>query len=107
MRGRFQKSTTLLWSIPVFVGTLVEILLLTSFIDVSMLNQHHELFFVIAPFSVIAPIGGWWAVYQCLRYEDKPAKFILVVVILPLGFTWYYFERYRLRRTNTVRQSAR
>jgi len=42
-------------------------------------------------------IGGFWALYQAIRYEIRPLRFILIAFV-PLSFVWYYYERYSKRR---------
>jgi hypothetical protein len=42
-------------------------------------------------------IGWWWMLYQAIRYEIHPVRFILIA-FLPFSFFWYYFERYAKRR---------
>ena len=48
-------------------------------------------------YGLIAPIGGLWAIYQSIRYEKHPWKCVAIVVLVPFGFLWYYFEKYRMR----------
>lgn len=86
---------SLYWLVPVVLGGILEItFFVVPFVPREMTNQHKEILWVLVPFCFIAPIGGWWAVYQCVRYEERPAKYILLVMIIPLGFIWYYFERH-------------
>jgi hypothetical protein len=42
-------------------------------------------------------IGLLWAIYQAVRYEIYPLRFILIA-FLPFSFVWYYYERYANRR---------
>ena len=35
--------------------------------------------------------------YQCVRYEKKPFP-LLLLVLIPYSFLWYYFERVRKRK---------
>ena len=82
----------------VFYGLAALIVLLVS--DVEALRAHHFLLAkLIAPACIVAPIGGWWAVYQCIRYERRPWRYIALVLFIPLGFVWYYFERYKKRES--------
>ena len=60
-------------------------------------TQHFTVALLVTPACILAPIGGWWAVYQCIRYERKPLRYIALVVFIPFGFVWYYFERYKTR----------
>jgi hypothetical protein len=42
------------------------------------------------------PIGAFWMLYHCFRYEARPLPFVFIACI-PYGFAWYYFERVRGR----------
>ena len=48
-------------------------------------------------FGVAASIGGFWMLYQAIRYEVRPLRFVIVAMTLPLSFIWYYVERYAKR----------
>jgi hypothetical protein len=48
-------------------------------------------------YAFIAPVGGFWAIYQSIRYEEHPWKCMAIVVLVPFGFVWYYFEKHRKR----------
>jgi len=91
-------SRSLYWLIPVAFGLMMEIVFFVPFVSAEFLNHHRSLLILIVPFCLVAPLGGWWAVYQCIRHEDHPLRYIVIVVLVPLGFSWYYFERYRLRQ---------
>jgi len=41
-------------------------------------------------------IGALWMLYQSIRYEIYPLRFILIAFV-PLSFVWYYYERYAKR----------
>jgi ABC-type Na+ efflux pump permease subunit len=43
----------------------------------------------------IAPIGGFWMMYQAIRYEKSPFPLIGLAAFIPFAFVWYYLERYR------------
>ena len=47
--------------------------------------------------SMAANIGVFWTLYQAIRYEIRPLRFILIAFV-PLSFVWYYYERYAKRR---------
>lgn len=58
----------------------------------------------LAIFYAIHPLGAVWMAYQCIRHEARPFPIILLVLV-PYAFVWYYFERVRggkqlLRSTN-------
>jgi len=46
--------------------------------------------------SFVSWIGFLWMLYQVIRYEIHPWRFILLS-FLPFSFVWYYYERYRRR----------
>jgi len=33
--------------------------------------------------------------YMSIRYEKKPLPFVLLALLIPFTFLWYYFERVR------------
>ncbi|MCI0535404.1 MAG: hypothetical protein L0Z50_09250 [Verrucomicrobiales bacterium] len=47
-------------------------------------------------FFVAQPLGAAWMIYQCIRHEERPFAY-LVVLFFPYAWVWYYFERYRRR----------
>lgn len=51
---------------------------------------------VFACLSVVTNIGAFWMLYQSIRYEIVPLRFVLLSFV-PFSFVWYYYERY-LRR---------
>jgi len=42
-------------------------------------------------------IAGLWMLYQAVRYEIRPLRFVLLSII-PFSFVWYYYERYSRRQ---------
>ena len=93
-----RQRNALLWEIPVAYGITVFVLLLSPLVDPELLLNHGALLFpFVIPACIVSPFGGFWAVYQCVRYERNLARYLAIVVLVPLGFTWYYFERYRFR----------
>lgn len=56
------------------------------------------------PFDPLFSFISWgnqivalWMLYQSIRYEIRPWRFILLS-FLPFSFIWYYYERYSRRR---------
>lgn len=49
----------------------------------------------------VSEVGGLWMIYQAIRYEVRPGRFV-ALAFLPLSFIWYYYERYS-RRTGHQR----
>ena len=43
-------------------------------------------------------IGGFWTIYQALRYEERPLKYLLIALI-PFSFFWYLMARQRPGRS--------
>lgn len=93
----FRWPQSLWWAIPIAYGTAV--LIAMFFLHSSRVSgsQQNVLLWFIMPVAVIAPIGGWWAVYQCIRYEKNLGKYLAIVLLVPLGCFWYYQERYTAR----------
>jgi len=48
----------------------------------------------VALFAV-PPVGAFWMMYMSIRYEKKPLPFVLLALLIPFTFLWYYFERVR------------
>jgi hypothetical protein len=53
---------------------------------------------LVAIAAFISQFGTYWMLYQAVRYEVRPFRFVLLA-FLPLAFVWYYVERYAKRRT--------
>jgi hypothetical protein len=88
-RSRFFEK--LIWLIPILVASGI---FLTIFLNPAAIKD--RLFFpVVVLFGMIAPLGGFWGIYQSIRNEKHPGKYIAIVMFVPFGFLWYYFERYR------------
>jgi hypothetical protein len=85
------RGRTILWLVPFLVGCTIILLTLVE----HSLFQHRFFFPVLIVFGLISPIGGLWGIYQCIRYEKSLWPYLAIVVFIPLGFTWYFFERYR------------
>ena len=94
----FKWPESLCWLIPVLLGVVFEVIFFVPFVTADTINHHKEILVLLIPLCLVAPIGGWWAIYQVIRYEEHPWRYILVLLLLgPLGFSWYYFERHRER----------
>jgi hypothetical protein len=52
---------------------------------------------VAAIVMFISNFGTLWMIYQAVRYEVRPLRFV-ILSFLPLSFIWYYHERYKRRR---------
>jgi hypothetical protein len=47
-------------------------------------------------FVMASNIGGFWMMYQSIRYE-KDVKRYFFLAFIPVMFLWYYLERYQYR----------
>jgi hypothetical protein len=92
------RGRTILWLVPILVGCTV---ILLTFVDHSLF--HNRFFFpVLIVFGFISPIGGLWGIYQCIRYEKSLWPYLAIVVFIPLGFTWYFFEDIASRKVTPM-----
>jgi len=55
---------------------------------------------VIMPILTVQLFFGLWMLYQAIRYEARPLWYVLLVACVPFSYVWYYFERYRPRKTS-------
>jgi hypothetical protein len=88
-----KEPKTLLWLIPIIYGSFVFIMIITRLGDPDYWPDRRLFFVFVTPAWVISPIGAYWALYQCIRFERKPWRYIPFLFI-PFGFLWYYLERY-------------
>jgi hypothetical protein len=65
------------------------------------LTAHSPLDPVFSLVKFVDEIASLWMIYQAIRYEIHPLRFVLLSG-LPLSFIWYYYERYS-RRTGRQR----
>jgi len=49
---------------------------------------------VLLIYALTQILGGFWMIYNCVRTEQRPFRFILISLI-PYSFVWYYFEKVR------------
>jgi hypothetical protein len=47
--------------------------------------------------SFTANIGGFWMIYQAIRYEKRVGKYV-VLAFVPFMFVWYSLVRVPLRK---------
>lgn len=100
VRASRKESNQLFWLIPIIYGITVELLLLSLLVAPGLLLNHTSFVLpFVAPACVVNPFGGFWALYQCLRYERHFGRYLAIIFFVPLSFTWYYFEKYRMRRS--------
>ncbi len=48
-------------------------------------------------FTFIANIGGFWMIYQAVRYERRVGRYVLLAFV-PFMFVWYSLVRVPLRK---------
>ena len=86
------STRSLKWFVPL-VGVY-------AFIVVMMFSPHAmssgAVIGLISLYCAVSPIGGFWMLYQSVRFESSPGKYVLLAFI-PGAFLWYYFERVRRR----------
>jgi hypothetical protein len=76
------------------------ILVFASYVETQLESSFNSTSFLDAIFalvSLVSNIGLLWMVYQAIRYEIRPLRFVLLAFV-PLSFIWYYNERYSRRR---------
>lgn len=88
------RSYTLLWAICV-----PWLLLLILYPQWHHVPEPLDVFFttVAAIVTFLSNFGTLWMIYQALRYEVRPLRFV-ILSLLPLSSIWYYHERYKRRR---------
>ena len=89
-----KNSGTLAWLIPILIASAV---FLAICLDPAAFMRDSVFFPLLIAYGLIAPAGGFWAIYQSIRYESHPWRCVAIVMFVPFGFLWYYFERYRKR----------
>lgn len=96
------RSETLVWLIPILVASAV---FLAICLKPTAFMKDRVFFPLLIIYGLIAPVGGFWAIYQSIRYEKHPWKYVAIVVFIPFGFLWYLFERYRKAERRRVEDS--
>jgi len=77
-------------------------LLIYIFLDVfdgTLLRNLGWNFGLEPPFPLLSSVNSvamLWMIYQAVRYEIRPLRFILLA-FLPFSSVWYYYERYTRR----------
>jgi hypothetical protein len=80
----------LLWFIPLsLIATFLPFALLVS----SKTRGFLPLVVLVGIVHTIIPLGGYWMIYQAIRYEQRVGWFVLFA-FLPLMFMWYRLVRY-------------
>jgi hypothetical protein len=84
--------------LPALVSLGIGVLVLL--LDLAPAGSSHSTSFIDVIFafgSFVSHIGCLWMLYQAVRYEIRPVRFVLLA-FLPFSFVWYYFERYSRRK---------
>ena len=55
-------------------------------------NNHPFLFPLVIGAFAVSGIGGWWMLLRILRKESRVFPRILLPMLVPNSFLWYYFE---------------
>ena len=51
----------------------------------------------VESFLVLQPFCALWMAFKAFREEKNPLPYVAIVVLVPLGWLWYYVERARPR----------
>ena len=62
-------------------------------VDRMHISGFHPLIAVLVFVHIVVPLGGWWLIYQAIRYEIRVWRYVLLAFV-PFGFLWYLFVRY-------------
>jgi hypothetical protein len=103
----WKGPASLFWLLPITYGLMATVLLYAVVLNPAVGVEAKRLAIgFVAPFCVVAPFGGWWAIFQCFRHERNPWPYAAILILIPLGFLWYYFERYRIRLASSETRSS-
>jgi len=72
------------------------ILFFTLWIRPSLLENTYVALLLIC-FILVGNIGGFWMIYQAVRYERQVGKYFLLAFV-PFMFVWYSLVRVPLRK---------
>jgi hypothetical protein len=45
---------------------------------------------VVEPILALQPFFAIWMLYQAIRYEAKPQRYVLLAAFVPFSCVWYY-----------------
>jgi hypothetical protein len=83
----------LAWFVP--MGAYLVLIILT-FVRPDLIRYSFVLLILLI-LTVAGNIGGFWMLYQAIRYEKRVARYTLLSFV-PFMFIWYLLVRYPLRR---------
>jgi hypothetical protein len=87
----FPSKEFLLWFVP--LACLAGFLPFFLITRMNLTGFHHPLVVLTVIVHIVVPIGGWWLIYQAIRYEARVGRYILLAFV-PFGFLWYRLVRY-------------
>jgi hypothetical protein len=90
-----RRPDALILLISLVYGTALTILMVASYSFPAYFLPRKIFFIFATPGFVYVPVALFWTIYQCVRYERHPWKYIIASLFVPMGFLWYIFERYR------------
>jgi len=98
-KPQWATARSLLWLLPITYGTLAVAASYAAVLRPELIASRFW-FYSILPFGLAEPVGCWWGIFHCFRHERgrKRWQYIAVIVFVPLGFSWYYFEKLRPRQ---------
>lgn len=86
---------------PVWIIGLVDVLFGFALVMIPVQGEWMSALLGLISFVMGASqLGGYWMMYQAVRYEISPWRFVFLAFI-PFAFVWYYFERYSKRRASS------
>jgi len=63
-------------------------------IDPSAQVLSQILLYLLVPVLLLYPAAAIWATIQCFKREANPWKYFPLIWLVPMGFMWYYVEKY-------------
>jgi hypothetical protein len=79
--------------LPVIYGTTATLVAYIPYFRPEIISKPWWFYFVL-PYAIVAPFGALGAIFDCLRKKQKRWKHIAIIILVPLGFAWYYFGRH-------------
>lgn len=92
------------WICGAICLTVFEFWAVFSRTDPMNFDNHPILLGLILGAFTASGIGGWWMLFRIVRKERHIFPIILVPLVIPNSFLWYYFEIVMQRRTDQSRK---
>jgi len=67
---------------------------------------HPLMLYALTILFAVPALGAFWMMYVSVRYEKKPFALLLLALLVPFSFIWYYFERIRPGKLSRNRNLA-